>query len=257
MLPFSQEADTEISPLCSSLRWYLAIHTAAGAALCECYQGMPTESLFVLYGRREGFSTVIQMHFLLMLYNLLPTFESPGTFFCSLLTSSSYKAWLGERENRWRLSFPFWPYCFFPPGCPSSPPSLPYFSYSTKSNKWKTNQGNASQKNIPWHPLPSTHTKASLSDNHALVITTAIQQILKTQHNDHRKVWNAKLCYSVSSWQNSFNINRFDLWLEICFFFPFSFFVVVLFSSLSPFSYWKWIIFRALWCIDKWEQAYF
>lgn len=105
MLPLGQEADTEISPLCSSLRWYLAIHTAAGAALCECYQGMPTESLFVLYGRREGFSTVIQMHFLLMLYNLLPTFESPGTFLCSLLTSSSYKTWLGERENRWRLSF--------------------------------------------------------------------------------------------------------------------------------------------------------
>lgn len=90
--------------------WCLAEGTAVWTALCASYQGMPTESLFVCFtegtGGGGGFFTCIEMCFPLMLYNLLPHFESPGPFLCSLLTSSSsYKTWLQERENRWRLNF--------------------------------------------------------------------------------------------------------------------------------------------------------
>lgn len=109
-----------------------------------------------------------------------------------------------------------------PSRLPSFSSSLPHFSYPTKSNKWKTNQGSVAQKKFHGTLSPTHAQKA------ALAITTTIQQIQKSLHNEHKKVWTAKLCYSVSSWQNSFNINRFDIWLEID---TFSFFFFLFFPS--------------------------
>lgn len=105
-----REVNAQKSAFSAAARgWCLAEGTAVWTALCVGYQGMPTESLFVCFTGRtggEGFFTCTEMYFLLMLYNVLPSFESPGTFLCSLLTSSSsYKTWLEERENRWRLNF--------------------------------------------------------------------------------------------------------------------------------------------------------
>lgn len=121
-------------------------HSCLSSSLC----GLPGNDhrkpvCVLLWGK--GFCTCTQMYFLLMLYNLLPSFESPGTFLCILMTSSSsYKTWLEERENRWGLNFNASHSALTAPSHQAALLFLlpPHFSYPTKTTKRKTNQENVS-----------------------------------------------------------------------------------------------------------------
>lgn len=134
--------------------WCLAEGTAVWTALCASYQGMPTESLFVCFTEGTGgggaslralkcvFHSCCTISFHIL--NLLAHFYAPCWPHHHHIKHDFKKEKTGGGSI---LVLPVLPSLLLPTRLPSFSSSLPHFSYPTKSNKWKTNQGSVAQKN--------------------------------------------------------------------------------------------------------------